>query len=578
MSEFHVWAPYAKAVDVVIGDRRVPLTRDSRAWWSASVADAGAGTDYTFSLDGGKPLPDPRSPWQPYGVHGASRTVDHSAFEWTARSWQPPPLSSAVVYELHIGTFTPGGTFQSAIERLDYVKNLGVTHVEIMPVAEFPGERGWGYDGVDLFAPHHAYGGPEGMKKLIDACHREGLAVILDVVYNHLGPDGNYLSLFGPYFTQQHHTPWGEAVNLDDAGSIEVRRFLCDNALMWLRDYHVDGLRLDAIHAIFDSSAIHFLEQLSREVEDLEAATGRHFFLIAESDLNDPRVVMPREAGGFGFNAQWSDDFHHAVHTLLTGENAGYYADFGRMEDLAAALKDVFVYGGRESAHRGRAHGKPVRGLSAHRFIACIQNHDQVGNRAKGGRIGALAGVARQKIGAALLLCGPSIPMLFQGEEFGAATPFQYFTDHSDSELGDAVSKGRREEFAAFGWKPEEVPDPQDAATFEASRLNWSEIEQPGHRDVLAWYRRLIALRRSTPALTSGNLDAVHVDFSEPDQWLVLYRGQIAVACNFSKSSRSIALRFAARALLTSEPDITVTESQLELAPESVTILEEVRS
>ncbi|HVV45360.1 MAG TPA: malto-oligosyltrehalose trehalohydrolase [Bryobacteraceae bacterium] len=451
MSEFHVWAPHAKTVDVMIGDRRVPMTRHSREWWSASVADAEPGTDYAFSLDGGKPLPDPRSPWQPYGVHGASRTVDHSAFEWTTRSWQPPPLSSAIIYELHIGTFTPKGTFESAIDRLDYLKNLGITHVEIMPVAEFPGDRGWGYDGVDLFAPHHAYGGPEGMKTLIDACHRAGLAVILDVVYNHLGPDGNYLGLFGPYYTQQHHTPWGEAVNLDGAGSIEVRRFFCDNALMWLRDYHVDGLRLDAIHAIFDSSAIHFLEQLSREVEELEAATGRHFFLIAESDLNDPRVVTPREAGGFGFNAQWSDDFHHAVHTLLTGESAGYYADFGRMRDLAAALQDVFVYGGRESAHRGRAHGKPVRGLSGHRFIACIQNHDQVGNRAKGERIGALAGIARQKIGAALLLCGPSVPMLFQGEEFGAATPFQYFTNHSDPELGAAVSKGRREEFASFG-------------------------------------------------------------------------------------------------------------------------------
>ncbi|HEU5022733.1 MAG TPA: alpha-amylase family glycosyl hydrolase, partial [Bryobacteraceae bacterium] len=278
MSEFHVWAPAAKSVEAILGGRREPMTRDSRGWWSANVAEAGAGTDYAFSIDGGNPLPDPRSPWQPYGVHGASRTVDHSAFEWTANKWQPPPLSSAVIYELHIGTFTPGGAFESAIERLAYLKDIGVTHIEIMPVAEFPGERGWGYDGVDLFAPHHAYGGPDGLKKLIDAAHREGFAVILDVVYNHLGPDGNYLGLFGPYFTRQHHTPWGKAVNLDGAGSTEVRRFFCDNALLWLRDYRIDGLRLDAIQAIFDSSALHFLEQLSREVEELEAATGRHFF------------------------------------------------------------------------------------------------------------------------------------------------------------------------------------------------------------------------------------------------------------------------------------------------------------
>ncbi len=578
MSDFHVWAPNAKSVDAVFGERRVTMNRDANGWWSANVAEAGAETDYAFSIDGGMSLPDPRSPSQPYGVHGASRTVDHAAFEWTARSWQPPPLSSAVIYELHVGTFTPGGTFESAIERLRYLKDLGVTHVEIMPVAEFPGERGWGYDGVDLFAPHHSYGGPAGLKKLVDACHREGLAVILDVVYNHLGPDGNYLGLFGPYFSQQHHTPWGEAVNLDGAGSIEVRRFFCDNALMWLRDYHFDGLRLDAIHAIFDSSATHFLEQLSLEVEELEAATGRHFFLIAESDLNDPRVVTPREANGLGFDAQWSDDFHHAVHTLLTGETAGYYADFGRMEDLATALRDMFVYGGRESAFRGRAHGKPVCGLSAHRFIACIQNHDQVGNRAQGDRIGALAGIARQKIGAALLLCGPSIPMLFQGEEFAAATPFQYFTNHSDPELGAAVSKGRREEFASFGWKPDDVPDPQDISTFNASRIHWRAIDQPAHRDVLAWYRSLIALRRATPALNNGNLDAVQVDFNEPDQWLILYRRNITIACNFSNTSRSIVLRFPARLLLASEPNIDVTESKLELAPESVAILQEFRS
>lgn len=364
MSDFRVWAPHARSVAAVLGKRSEPLARDSRGWWSVEMADAGPGTDYEFSVDAGKPVPDPRSAWQPYGVHGPSRVIDHAAFEWTAKSWQSPPLSSAVIYELHIGTFTPAGTFESAIGRLRFLKELGVTHAEIMPVAEFPGERGWGYDGVDLFAPHHAYGGPHGLKKLIDACHGAGLAVILDVVYNHLGPDGNYLSLFGPYFTRQHHTPWGDAVNFDGAGSTEVRRFFCDNALMWFRDYRVDGLRLDAIHAIFDSSAVHFLEQLSGEVEDLAAATGRHFCLIAESDLNDPRVVTPREANGLGFDAQWSDDFHHALHTLLTGEDGGYYADFGHIEDLATALKDMFVYAGRESAYRGRLHAPATSGFS----------------------------------------------------------------------------------------------------------------------------------------------------------------------------------------------------------------------
>ena len=358
--------------------------------------------DYAFSLDGGPPLPDPRSPYQPNGVHGLSRPVDHSAFEWRHTKWRPAPLSSAIIYECHIGTFTPSGTFDAAVERLGYLRDLGVTHIELMPVAEFSGARGWGYDGVDLFAPHHSYGGPDAMKRFVDAAHGHGLGVILDVVYNHLGPEGNYLAKFGPYFTDRYRTPWGDAVNLDDRDSDEVRRFFCDNALMWLRDYRVDGLRLDAVHAIFDASAIHFLEQLGAEVHQLEAEVGRHLVVIAESDLNQPRIVTPREAGGYGLDAQWNDDFHHALHTILTGETAGYLADFGSIAQLAKCLTRGFVYDGTYSKSRRRRHGRPVLGLSAHRFVAFMQNHDQVGNRAMGERLGHLVTIDQLKISAAI--------------------------------------------------------------------------------------------------------------------------------------------------------------------------------
>lgn len=571
MSEFRVWAPVAASVELILDDRRLPLTQQTQSWWSIELPELAAGTNYLFSIDGGKPIPDPRSPFQPLGVHGPSQTVDHSAFRWTDHSWQPPPLSAAVIYELHIGTFTPEGTFEAAIAKLDYLVQLGITHVEIMPVAEFPGERGWGYDGVDLFAPHHAYGGPNGLKTLVNACHNAGLAVILDVVYNHLGPDGNYLAAFGPYFTDKHHTPWGPAVNLDGPGSTEVRRFLCDNAKMWLRDYRFDGLRLDAIHAIFDTSAMHFLEQLSTEIDQLKTDTGRHFFLIAESDLNDPRVVTPREANGLGFDAQWSDDFHHALHTVLTGERAGYYSDFGSVASLAKSLKSVFVYDGRESAFRQRTHGRPAIGLSAHCFLGFLQNHDQIGNRAGGDRIAQLVGIGLRKIGAALVLCAGTIPMLFQGEEYGATTPFLYFTNHSDPELGAAVSKGRREEFAAFGWNAEDVPDPQDINTFNTSRLNWSQADN----ELLAWHRSLIALRRATPTLHDGNLHLIDIDFSEDEKWLVLYRGPIAIACNLSGERRTPPIKFRASVRLASQTDFTVTESTLELPPESVVILEQ---
>lgn len=478
MWTFSVWAPKAETVTVRLTDRGYPMVPASSGWWRVEVAEAFAGSDYSFVVNGGNPVPDPRSAWQPHGVHGPSRTADHAAFAWTDRRWQPGPLSAVIVYELHIGTFTPAGTFESAIARLDYLKELGVTHVELMPVNEFPGDWGWGYDGVDLFAPHHSYGGPNALKRLVDACHSRGLAVILDVVYNHLGPSGNYLSLFGPYFTDRYSTPWGEAVNLDGEGSLEVRAFFRDNALMWLRDYHIDGLRLDAVHAFMDKSAVHFLEELASAVRACEAATGRHKFLIAESDLNDPRVVRSVESGGYGLDAQWSDDFHHALHTVLTGERAGYYEDFGSLSQIVKALQETFVYDGCYANHRGRNHGRTAAGLSSHRFLGYLQTHDQVGNRAQGERIAHLTGMGKAKIGAALVLTSPFVPMLFHGEEFAASSPFQYFTDHDEDALAHAVSEGRRREFAAFGWKPEDVPDPQDAETFRRSKLDWAELDE----------------------------------------------------------------------------------------------------
>ena len=479
MWTFSVWAPRAHKLAVRIGAVDYPMTRGEGDWWFADVAEATAGTDYFLVLDDGDPVPDPRSPWQPYGVHGASRTLDHQSFAWTDGAWQPPPLGAAILYELHVGTFTPEGTFRSAIERLDHLKQLGVTHVELMPVNEFSGDRGWGYDGVDLFAPHHSYGGPEGLKQFVNACHGQGMACVLDVVYNHLGPTGNYLSKFGPYFTDKYSTPWGEAVNLDSAGSVEVRRFFCDNAINWLRDYHFDGLRLDAVHALVDSSAIHFLEQLATEVDALEAALGRSKVLIAESDWNNPRVVESREAAGYGIDAQWSDDLHHALHAVLTRETIGYYEDFGEVDQIAKALRETFVYSGGYSKHRGRNHGRPAAGTPSHHFLGYSQTHDQVGNRATGERFSHLTSLGKTKIAAAIVLTSPFLPMLFQGEEFAASTPFQYFTHHEEEELGRAVSEGRRKEFAAFGWKPENVPDPQAPETFERSKLQWAEIDTP---------------------------------------------------------------------------------------------------
>ncbi len=579
MACFEVWAPKAKKMELYLKDQRMLMEAGEHGWWSLEAPEAGPGSDYGFCIDGEGPYPDPRSFWQPNGVHGLSRLVSPEVFrprKGPGEHFQARPLASGVVYELHVGTFTPDGTFDSAILRLDDLVNLGVTHIELMPVAEFPGNYGWGYDGVDLYAPHHAYGGPEGLRRLVDACHARGLGVILDVVYNHLGPDGNYLDKFGPYHSETDSTAWGAAMNFDGPGSDEVRRFFIDNARMWLRDYHIDGLRLDAVHAIIDNGARHFLEALHESICQLELEIGRHLVVTAESDLNDPRMVRPTELGGYGLNAQWSDDFHHALHVLLTGEQSGYYVDFVPWDDLERALTQVFVYNGRYSSLRGRRHGRPVGKTPAYRFLGYIQNHDQVGNRAQGERIGQLVGPDLAKVAAALVLTAPFVPMLFMGEEWDASTPFQYFTDHEKG-LGKMVSEGRRNEFVGFGWKPEEVPDPQEYQTFMNSKLNWDERGFSPHAEVLDWYRRLIELRRCSPTLTDGRMEDVGVQFDRVAGWLVMNRGPFVIACNLAEREEEVPLRHstAAKAVLASRTGAQLTERGAQLPPQSVLIFED---
>ena len=561
---------------MVTANERIAMRRSDRGWWHAELSPELSRADYAFSLDDGPSFPDPRSPSQPHGVHGLSRPVDHSGFDWRHARWQQAPLSSAIIYECHIGTFTHAGTFDAAAERLSYLRDLGVTHVELMPVCEFSGARGWGYDCVDLYAPHHSYGGPDAMKRFVDAAHGLELGVILDVVYNHLGPEGNYLAKFGPYFTDRYRTPWGDAVNLDDADSDEVRRFFCDNALMWLRDYRVDGLRIDAVHAIFDASAIHFLEQLASEVRELEAAVRRHLVVIAESDLNQPRIVTPREAGGYGLDAQWNDDFHHALHTILTGESAGYLADFGLIAHLAKTLTRAFVYDGAFSKSRRRTHGRPVAGLSAHRFVAFLQNHDQIGNRARGERLGYLVTIDQLKIAAALLMTAPFVPMLFQGEEWNASSPFQYFTDHQDAKLAESVRLGRRAEFAAFVADASEVPDPQAQQTFERSKIDWNERERGEHREIFEWYRQVINLRRCVPDFENGRLDLDAVSFDEQARWIRIKRGESVVLCNFAPTPERLPIALDASRLrlsLASKSEVRIDGAAIDMPPVCVAIL-----
>jgi maltooligosyltrehalose trehalohydrolase len=577
MHEFTIWAPYARDIAVMLENVPYPMVGpDERGWWSVSVERAESGSDYGFVLDDDKTVyPDPRSQWQPNGVHGMSRIYDQAAFAWTDHGWQALPLGLGVIYELHVGTFTPRGTFDAAIERLDYLVELGITHVELMPVAAFPGGHGWGYDGAALFAVYESYDGPDGLKRLVDACHTRRLAVLLDVVYNHFGPVGNYSGKFGPYLTERHRTPWGGAVNFEGWGSDEVRRFFCDNALMWMRDYHIDGLRLDAVHEFVDRSARHFMEQLSEEVKKISAKLGRRLVLIAESDLNDPRVVRPREVGGYGMDAQWSDDFHHALFTVLhSGEGEkGYYVDFGSVAKLAKALTKTFVQDGTYSRYRGRSHGRPVGNISPHRFLGYIQNHDQVGNRAIGDRIEQVVGMDLAKVAAGIVLTAPFVPMIFQGEEFAASTPFQYIADHEDPEMARAVKEGRQSEFAAFGWAPEDVPDPERVETFLRSKLNWNEVHGGPHEEMLEWYRSLIKLRRRSSSLNDGTLGQTEVSFDEEKRWLVMTRGAVIVMCNFGEGVVELNLPKPFPLLLGSRPDVEIIGNRVVLPPNTLAVL-----
>jgi maltooligosyltrehalose trehalohydrolase len=576
MHRFEVWAPLPKKVALRVNDTTLLMHGpDEQGWWRLDVDEADAGADYCYLIDDDdKCYPDPRSQWQPHGVHGMSRVYADDAFAWSDAKFRAAPLPSAIVYELHIGTYTRKGTLDAAIGRLDYLAELGITHVELMPVASFAGNHGWGYDGVALFSVHEPYGGPDALKRFVNAAHEKGLAVLLDVVYNHFGPVGNYTGKFGPYLTDAHRTPWGGAVNLEAEWSHQVRRFFCDNALMWLRDYHIDGLRLDAVHAFIDRSAIHFLEQLSAEVEALSATLARTMVVIAESDLNDPRVVTPREAGGLGMNAQWSDDFHHALFTVLQREAAGgYYSDFGDLSHLAKALEKSFVYDGIYSNYRNRFHGRTAGRVPQNWFLGYIQNHDQVGNSAVGDRLREVVGLERAKIAAALVFASPFIPMIFQGEEWAASSPFQYFADHEDEEMARLVSEGRKREFAAFGWDPSLIPDPEKRETFERSKLNWSELSDGEHAEMLAWYQELIRLRRTTAALNEGEPGDTRVRFDQQQMWFSMERGNVMLCCNLGERERLFPVQEGGKVVLSSRESLTVRNGGVELPPDTVVIL-----
>jgi len=544
---FRVWAPLATSLSVCVThpyDALFPMDRNAGGTFTAFARHLTSGAQYYYQFDRNRRRPDPVSRFQPRGVHEVSEVVDPSAFAWTDGNWKGLPIEDLLIYEVHTGTFTPEGTFDGLIDRLPYLLELGVTALEVMPIVSFPGARNWGYDGAYLYAPHAAYGGPLGFKRLVNACHREGLAVVLDVVYNHLGPEGNYLGEYGGFFTDRYRTPWGAAINFDGAESDGVRRFFIDNALYWLTEYHIDELRLDAIHQIYDFGACHVLREMSAAFHRQARLLGREAWLIAESDLNDPRVINPPAAGGHGIDAQLNDDFHHSLHTVLTHARNGYFADFGRVEDLGKALGAGFVYDGRRSAYRQRRHGAPSIANPGQQFVVFNQNHDQIANANAGRRLSGLASFEQQKLAAVVLMCAPNLPMLFMGEEFGASTPFNYFTSFMDSALAAAVSEGRREEYGAF-FGDQAFPDPQTLETFAGSRLDWIETARPPHREILALHRVLISLRKAHRALSNCRKDLTDISFGEDERWIVISRGdpsgELAVVfCNFSPQTRQI--------------------------------------
>ncbi|MGO4590819.1 malto-oligosyltrehalose trehalohydrolase [Paenarthrobacter sp. 2TAF44] len=541
-NRYDVWAPNAGSVKLLAGgsEHAMEQIHDGGAtgWWRASVEVTGQEGDavaYGYFVDGEGPFPDPRSRRQPDGVHGLSAIFDPAAYHWGDGEWKGRSLKGSVIYELHLGTFTPEGTLDAAARKLDYLVNLGVDFIELLPVNAFNGVHNWGYDGVLWYAIHEPYGGPEAYQRFVDAAHAAGLGVIQDVVYNHLGPSGNYLPKFGPYLKSGEGNTWGDSVNLDGPGSDEVRRYILENAAMWLRDYHVDGLRLDAVHALRDERAVHILEDFGALGDQIEAETGVTKTLIAESDLNNPRLIYPRKDNGYGLEGQWSDDFHHALHVNLSGETTGYYADFESLAVLAKVLEHGFLHDGSYSSFRGRHHGRPIRHDLAHpsALVVCLQNHDQIGNRATGDRLTASLSYGRLAIGAVLTMTSPFTPMLFMGEEFGASTPWQFFTSHPEPELGEATAKGRIKEFERMGWDPAVVPDPQDPETFKRSKLDWSEPSAGDHARLLQLYRDLAQLRRNTSELVNGGFGETTVEFDDDEHWLEMTRGAIRVVCNF---------------------------------------------
>lgn len=569
--EFRVWAPERESVDVHItapDDRRLPMKKMADGYHETIVDNCPEGTRYLFVLDGGDERPDPASRFQPDGVHKASAVVG-SDFDWHDADWKGIALEDYVVYELHVGTFTPEGTFDAVIGKLDELKDLGITAVELLPVAQFPGNRNWGYDGTYVGAAQNSYGGPRALKRLVDACHQRGLAILLDVVYNHLGPEGNYLGQFGPYFTDRYKTPWGLALNFDGPHSDNVRWYFVHNALQWVDEFHFDGLRVDAVHAIVDHSAEPFLQDLAQAVRTRANELGRRIYSIAESDLNDPRVITPKERYGLGFDSQWADDYHHSLHTLLTGEQDGYYEGFPpRVSNLAHVLKTGYFYVGQHSTYRGRKYGLKPETRDGAQFVVSSQNHDQVGNRLMGDRIAALVSPDQARQAAAAILLSPFIPMLFMGEEYGEKAPFQYFTSHSDEELIEAVRKGRAEEFDDFAWSGE-PPDPHDEETFNRSKLNWDLLQHEEHQSMWRLYKQLIALRRDLPSLRSLDLDAVETHADDEKKVLLVQRGDALIAFNFSDSGQSLSNPFAREWRSQIETGASIEGGRITLPPHS---------
>jgi maltooligosyltrehalose trehalohydrolase len=545
--EFRVWAPNVTSLAVrILGDRprTVPMSCSRDGEFTTSISDVSEDSEYFYVLEGERERPDPVSRWLPGSVHSPTRILNPDSFRWTDQTWQGIPLKDFIIYELHPGTFTAAGTFESAIARLPHLRDLGITAIEIMPVAEVPGNRNWGYDGASLYAPQSTYGGPDGLKKLVDACHQHELAVVLDVVYNHLGPEGNYLPEFAPCFTDAHHTPWGKAINFDGPGSDGVRRFFIDNALYWLTEYHIDALRLDAIHGIYDFGARHFLDELSEAFQNQAQRLNRKAWLIAESDLDDVRIINPRSQGGYAVDAQWHDDFHHALYALLTGEREGFLVDFGSLAELAKSVCDGFVLDWKYSRYRQRHHGSSSKSRPGEQFVGFIQNHDQIANTSGGKRLASLVSEGQLKLAAVLTLCSPFLPLLFMGEEYGETAPFFYFTSFEDTDLANAVREGRKRELGSH-YSERDFADPQVLSTFERCKLDWSKIEAAPHSGILRLHRDLIALRKRHPSLSNCRKDLTEIRFDEQAKVLVMKRsdpdgeGSLLVL-NFSAEAHSI--------------------------------------